>query len=71
VRNVVEIIDKSFEDEVTYLNPEPYPAGQEFYFRIVENWVPGLLRKPIRAVIKVLSLLSSALSRRKIRKALQ
>jgi electron transfer flavoprotein-quinone oxidoreductase len=71
VRNVVEIIDKSFEDEVTYLNPEPYAAGLEFYFRVVENWVPGLLRKPIRAVIKALSLLSSALNRRKVRKALQ
>jgi len=71
IRNVVEIIDKSMEDEVTYLNPEPYPAGLEFYFRIIENWVPGLLRKPIKVVIKALSLLSSALNRRKIRKALQ
>jgi electron transfer flavoprotein-quinone oxidoreductase len=71
IRNVAEIIDESFEDEVTYLNPEPYPMVQEFYFRIVENWVPDFLRKPIRTIIKALSLFGSALRRRKIRKVMR
>ena len=71
IKNVVEIIDKSFEDEVTYLNPEPYPAVLEFYLRVVEKWVPGSLRRPLRTVVKSLSSLSSALSRHKTRKVMR
>lgn len=56
------------EDEVTYLNPEPYAPVREFYLNVVEKRVPGLLRRPIRATIKVMSPLQSRMRKRKVRK---
>lgn len=71
IKQTAEILGNSLEDEVSYLNPEPYPAGREFYLRVAENWVPGPLRRPIRTAIKALSPLGAKMTRRKIRKAMR
>ena len=69
--HLLEIAGNIFEDEVTYLEPEPYPYGKEFYYHIAENSVPRALRRPIRAAIQCASPLGSAMRKRKIRKAMR
>jgi electron transfer flavoprotein-quinone oxidoreductase len=69
--HLVRIMGNIFEDEVTYMDPEPYPYAREFYFNIAENGVPQPLRRPIRAAVKAYAPLGSAMRRRKIRKGMR
>jgi hypothetical protein len=69
--HLVKIMGNIFEDEVTYLDPEPYPYAREFYFNIAENGVPQPLRRPVRAAIKAYAPLGSVMRKRKIRKEMR
>jgi electron transfer flavoprotein-quinone oxidoreductase len=69
--HLVKIMGNILEDEVTYLEPEPYPYAREFYCNIAENSVPQPLRRPVRAAMKVYAPLGSSLRKRKIRKAMR
>ncbi|RJP27796.1 MAG: FAD-dependent oxidoreductase [Actinobacteria bacterium] len=69
--HLVRIMGGIFEDEVTYLDPEPYAFARDFYHHIAENSVPRALRRPLRAAIKAFSPLASAMRKRKIRKAMR
>jgi electron transfer flavoprotein-quinone oxidoreductase len=71
MEDTMGILENILEDEVTYSNSEPYPAGREFYFKVAENWVPEVLRRPVRAAIKALSPVGAAMRKRKMRKVMQ
>ena len=71
LQEMTRILEKSLQDEVTYLNPVPYAPAKEFYFHIAENWIPAALRRPMRAAIKVLSPLASAMRKRRFRKGMR
>ena len=70
-KDSIEILQNVLEDEVNYFNAEAYPAGREFYYKIAENWVPEVLRRPVRAAIKALSPVGAALHKRKMRKVMR
>ncbi|MBN2027821.1 MAG: FAD-dependent monooxygenase [Actinobacteria bacterium] len=71
LEHLVKIMGNILEDEVSYMDPEPYPYVRDFYLGIAENSVPQPLRRPIRAAMKAYSPLGSAMRKRKIRKAMR
>ncbi|MEW6553406.1 MAG: FAD-dependent oxidoreductase [Actinomycetota bacterium] len=71
LEHLVDIMGNIFEDEVTFMDPEPYAYGRDLYERIAENWVPGPLRRPLRAAVKAYAPLGSAMRKRKIGKAMR
>jgi len=69
--HLLKIMGNIVEDEVNFMDPEPYPYAREFYRNIAENSVPQPLRRPVRAAMKACAPLGSAMRKRKIRKAMR
>lgn len=69
--SLMAIMGNALEDEVSFMEPEPYAYGRDFYDRIAENWVPVPLRRPVGTAVKACAPLASALRARRIRKAMR